>query len=54
VGCFPGWDFVSWVCFLGAAYELGALYPFVFLMRSIGFFVIQHYLLKKIYIYLIF
>ena len=49
MGCFPGWVFVPWVCFLGATYELGALYPFVF---DAGFFDIQHYLSKYIYIHI--
>ena len=48
MGCLPGWFFVSRVCFLGATYELGALYPFVF-DAPIGFFgFIQHYLKKKL------
>ena len=32
--------------FLGATYELGALYP-LYLTRPFGFFYIQHYLQKK-------
>jgi hypothetical protein len=46
LGCFLGWDFVSRVCFLGAAYELGALYS-LYLLRPFRFFDIQHYLSKK-------
>jgi hypothetical protein len=46
MGCCPGWVFVSRVCFLGATYELGALYP-LYLSRPFGFFDIQHYLSKK-------
>ena len=46
LGCFPGWVSVSRVCFLGATYELGTLYP-LYLACPFGFFDIQHYLSKK-------
>jgi hypothetical protein len=39
--------FVFWVCFLGATYELGALYPFVFDAPYWVFCYIQYYLSKK-------
>jgi hypothetical protein len=38
MGCCSGWVFVSRVCFLGATYELGALYP-LYLSRPFGFFI---------------
>jgi hypothetical protein len=45
LGCFPGWASVSRVYFLGASYELGALY-LLYLTCPIRFFDIQHYLSK--------
>jgi hypothetical protein len=44
MGCFPGWVFVSRVCFLGATYQP---YTHLYLTHPFGFFDIQHYLSKK-------